>query len=419
MQQSTRGRICSFLAASALAIVVGASGCGSSSGGDTGCPAGESLCDSRCIDTQSDPLRCGDCDSTCSLDAPLCELGSCVANCSAGFQNCGGGCVDTVSDRNHCGACGVECGIAEACVNGDCVPGECQGALCDGACVDTTEDPLHCGSCSNACSVSSPFCIAGECVATCPTGLVNCGSYCADLASDLENCGACGQSCGAAGMCVSGICVCGGPGAVDCGGYCAVLSDDPFNCGACGDVCDSGVCVSGQCICTGPGQLDCGGGQCRDITSDPKRCGSCANQCDRDEYCSDSSCECRPELVPDGGGNCRDPASDPGSCGAGATVCGGGMPFCQEGVCVADCSGGPFDECGAFSCVNTDTDPLHCGGCFDVCDVDEVCVNGDCRGFDVLPACTTCPCGACGGDECCTYPGDASVVICVDAGSCP
>jgi hypothetical protein len=93
------------------------------------------------------------------------------------------------------------------------------------------------------------------------------------------------------------------------------------------------------------------------------------------------------------------------------------MPFCQEGVCVADCTG-PFGACGD-SCINEDTDPLNCGGCGTVCDVDEVCVEGGCEGFDVIPACTTCPCDACGGDECCEYPGDASLVICVDAGACP
>ena len=62
----------------------------------------------------------------------------------------------------------------------------------------------------------------------------------------------------------------------------------------------------------------------------------------------------------------------------------------------------------------------NCGDCGQVCDTDEVCVQGECRGFIDSRGCAACPCDNChwGFDECCTYPGQANI-ICVDGGQCP
>lgn len=64
-------------------------------------------------------------------------------------------------------------------------------------------------------------------------------------------------------------------------------------------------------------------------------------------------------------------------------------------------------------------DPLHCGGCGNVCATDEVCVGGACTQFFATPSCNTCPCTACGaGNSCCSYPGTTQAV-CVSGATCP
>ena len=66
----------------------------------------------------------------------------------------------------------------------------------------------------------------------------------------------------------------------------------------------------------------------------------------------------------------------------------------RRGVCVDNCDGFP-DQCGN-SAPNTNFDPLHCGECGHACEVDQVCVGGECRGYDPAP-CDQCPCDCNGG----------------------
>lgn len=189
-------------------------------------------------------------------------------------------------------------------------------------------------------------------------------------------------------------------------------------------LCD-GICVSSQdplygCNSSGcnPCEDDescCGG--CQKTAFNPKSCGGCDNECDEDEYCNGGDCECRPDLVLQGNA-CVDPLTDPSVCGSDGP-CGGGTPKCDNGTCVAACSGGLTDCSGA--CVDTDGDALHCGSCTEVCDTDKVCAGGSCREYRAEPECNRCPCDECAGDydQCCDWPG-ASLVICVkDTSSCP
>jgi len=90
-------------------------------------------------------------------------------------------------------------------------------------------------------------------------------------------------------------------------------------------------------------------------------------------------------------------------------------------MCVQQCPTGQ-QTCNN-SCVNTQTDARNCGGCNNTCATDEVCVAGNCRQFEIALGCTTCPCPiSCGGggfNQCCTYPKDPTLVICVQANNCP
>ncbi len=98
----------------------GANNGGSSNGGNAGGPS----CGPGPYDT---PAACGDCNTQCSGDTPICSpdgKGSfiCVEKCDPPFVLCGTQCVDENIDPNHCGSCGNVC-----------PSGICQGAKCVGA----------------------------------------------------------------------------------------------------------------------------------------------------------------------------------------------------------------------------------------------------------------------------------------------
>jgi hypothetical protein len=88
-------------------------------------------------------------------------------------------------------------------------------------------------------------------------------------------------------------------------------------------------------------------------------------------------------------------------------------------MCQNDCNGFP-DQCGD-SCTDTEIDPSHCGDCFQACDADQVCWNGNCEDYEPQPGCDMCPCDACGGDldQCCEWDLLGGAVICTEAGGCP
>jgi hypothetical protein len=258
-----------------------------------------------------------------------------------------------------------------------------------------------------------PLCAHGTCSASCGEGLVECEALCVSTATDAKNCGQCGNDCGPGGTCVEGQCVCGS-GAIDCGTYCTDISADPRNCGGCGIECESGRCESGHCSCEA-GLTFCAREGCVDLTWDAHSCGVCDRKCADGELCRQGGCECRPGLVRDGA-LCRNPASDPAACGAAAAACAGATPFCEGGACVAGCSSGRV-PC-AMACVDVVTDPLNCGRCGETCEARELCVRGECRRFEVPPACTMCPCAVCDSEPCCRYPG-LDLAVCVEANACP
>jgi hypothetical protein len=152
--------------------------------------------------------------------------------------------------------------------------------------------------------------------------------------------------------------------------------------------------------------------------NDPEHCGDCDRGCQAGEVCEQGDCICGPGLVPDGE-RCVDPTSDPEACGPGLIDCSDESPYCQDGECVAACSGEDVTACG-FACVDTERDPRHCGSCFEVCEADELCADDGCRPFTVASGCTACPCDACDdGDRCCEYPGSSTLLVCLEASECP
>ena len=184
-------------------------------------------------------------------------------------------------------------------------------------------------------------------------------------------------------------------------------SDDPT-----GDSSASETCPDGQTSCGEPtcpeGQELCGegcvaAGTCCELACDLVR-----------ERCDNGECRCRDGLVRCGE-TCVDTRSDPRHCGECDNDC-GDQGVCNASNCVEGCGDGRSDCDGA--CVVVASDPLHCDGCGNACAGDEVCLAGNCRPYAYAGECLTCPCpDACVGDlDVCCDSAYLGAAVCVDNG---
>jgi hypothetical protein len=271
-------------AATALAAVLG--GCnGQTAPIDNGvtCIGYQTLCDSNCVDLQTDPNNCGSCGMSCD-PSKVCTRGQCVDICAASQTACplgGAGdggtsvfCVDLKTDNANCGTCGKPCAPEQTCLSGSCKslcsPGQ-TGCMPEGGgapyCVTTQSDNSNCGSCGRVCGAQQ-VCMAGVCVDECLPNQKACpdpeggAPFCADVQTDNDNCGSCGKVCGVLQSCTMGMCtgaceqtqtLCAPDASDDGGPYCADIMTDSQNCGGCGNVCPplQPLCTGGQCESTG------------------------------------------------------------------------------------------------------------------------------------------------------------------------
>ncbi|MEZ4409604.1 MAG: MXAN_6577-like cysteine-rich protein [Polyangiales bacterium] len=319
---------------------------------DTGpmCTASETVCDGRCVDTQTDASHCGACGTPCAAGS-ACRAGACELVCPAGQTVCAGACVTLASDPSHCGACGTACAAGQTCAAGACA---CPAGttLCGDRCVDTQSDAAHCGACTTACSTGE-VCAMGACRLSCPAGQTACGSACVTLATDALHCGACSTACAAGQSCVMGACACPA-GTTLCGGRCVDTQTSTAHCGACDNACAldgaTAACVAGACRVAG---CDAGRGDC-----DADRTNGCEVTLSGDVM------------------NC-------GACGRACAVA-NATATCAMGACaVASCAAG-FADCNASAAdgceVSTASDASNCGGCGTVCP-SGVCASGACVAF--------------------------------------
>ena len=72
---------------------------------------------------------------------------------------------------------------------------------------------------------------------------------------------------------------------------------------------------------------------------------------------------------------CVDTATDPAHCGGCGVACGSGES-CEAGACVTECATGTV-ACGG-ACVDVESDVSHCGGCGVACGSGETCFAGGC-----------------------------------------
>jgi hypothetical protein len=129
---------------------------------------------------------------------------------------------------------------------------------------------------------------------------------------------------------------------------------------------------NGKCKKTLPDGTDCPGGTCQS--------GSCVAGCPPARVCGNGCC-------PDG------QICQQGQCAAGGNGCPNGQRPCGTACLLAgqcctatDCPTG-ITCCGRL-CVDTTTDPRHCGGCATPCSAGKTCAGGRCctaRGDDCTP----------------------------------
>ena len=374
------------------------------------------ICDEKYADCNEDSTDGCESDTT-SLD----NCGACGNACnSEGLANATMTCTEGVSEEGEGDgdfACTIVCDINFA---------DCNADPTDGCEVDLTL-PENCGGCGNDCAEVSfnnaaatcldepgkdPVCVLGACAANFADCNEDPSDGCEVSLTTPMNCGACGKYCSGGGDSNSTpICQVLEDGAVcginceanylDCNGLavdgCEVNRlSDALNCGGCAMMCtainaNSASCTEGSCqIDCYPNFADCNGSPndgCELNTSyDPQNCGACGNKCEYDNgvgSCWQQSCKL--EQCNDGWRDCdmdtsngceAEIASSVTNCGACGNECNSanGTPSCVEGTCeltcdegFEDCNGDPADGCE----VDTRNNPLHCGGCGNVCDYEN------------------------------------------------
>ena len=291
------------------------------------------LCGTECVDTDSDPLFCGNCTTACS-SGEVCVEGACIepGDCRTNGIDCSGFtyCDEVTGTCLRGCEANEQCGSSETCDTDihECV---CMEGFdrCLDRCVDTQTDPLFCGDCMTFCG-SREVCQAGTC-------------------ADLGDCRTNGIGCSGLTYCDSstGDCL---PGCVQ---------DD--QCGAANEVCDTDI---NDCVCdTGFERCPPIAGACVDTQTDPLFCGDCGTACGTGEVCQAGACfdpsDCRTNGIGCSGFTYCDPSTGvclPGC--VGDAQCTGANESCDVPSHACVCDSG-FERCPPIFglCVDTQTDP--------------------------------------------------------------
>lgn len=387
---------------------------------------------------KSDGSSCdGSCSaSDCGADGYCDPSGACfdkLANgetCSSTEQCASGNCVDGVCCDTACAglceSCG-ESGLLGTCqvLTGDPLPtrGTCDGSgVCQGQCNGANggactypDNSTECSAamcsdgeatpaarCNGSGECSSPTAVGCEsgacngtvCSGSCTPTSCGAGAYCATNGACAPLKGL-GQSCTTAAECTAGNCADGVCCGSACTGQCQVCNSS----GVC--VANVGAPVGGRAACIGAG-TDCEG-----------FCDGSSESCvypDSSTVCQDMTCSMDLGSVNyrtcNGAGTCSMSESD--TC-SGATYCGGSGCVakksnisscdlaieCASGHCATDptagglcCSAG-LANCGG-SCVDLDSDDLHCGSCYDPCGANRTCESSTCQCTGPTLACGSC-----------------------------
>jgi hypothetical protein len=188
---------------------------------------------------------------------------------------------------------------------------------------------------------------------------------------------------------------------VMCGGVCVDLTLDQSNCGVCGNECEFGIeCIDG--ICGGPhaGGSSSGGSSSRGGSSNGGGAAEGPGGSDAGGSSMGGTLNVNGGNSNVGGSNmnnagagglppCIPPYDEPWKCGDCETQCPPEEPLCAPIEGAGGSGGGPEYECVPAcdpplvqcddQCVDTETNPLHCGRCNHVCP-SGICEDSKCVG---------------------------------------
>jgi len=316
---------------------------------EAGCAANEIECaDAGCVDP-SMASNCGGCGNVCGADADLCAAGEeggfvCAASCpEAGPVTCGTSCVDTTSNPLYCGGCETAC-TAPAHAQATCTASICGYAcdtnytMCGSACVDEQTDTGNCGGCGAtfACA-SGDTCAAGVCTAPPPP---------VEAGSDAMVAGMDSGSVVDAGTVEAGPvpCPAGGCPSSTPSGYSAC----PF--GSCNGSTSSTCGGGGACVCIN--NSECKSGLCVKVTGENDQ--SCGSNCTGTGTHDGFDCELASPGIPVPAGTTS--YSCPANAGYHSTqlTCQASHTDCY---CTADA------ECPSGHCVPNAANNNSCSGC--------------------------------------------------------
>ncbi len=237
------------------------------------CEAGRDHCDDSQLngcetDITTDLLHCGECSKPCDA-GQVCSMGECKNECDDGLTKCDpAGCVDTQKNPLFCGNCETACDYDNA--KASCVEGECSMGDCLDMWGDANGQPVDGCECM----------ITNQGTELCNTWDDDCDGVVDDVADELIvadplNCGKCGQVCPAGTTAQVATCAGKQCGLADCGENLWDLN------GKAGDGCEyECIHAGGQESCN---ELDddCDGNvdEGFDLTTDLENCGACGNQC--------------------------------------------------------------------------------------------------------------------------------------------
>lgn len=244
---------------------------------------------------------CGSINTQCGKDE-ICLQGECKAKCQPDEVICDSSCINPQTDKKFCGAdesCSnyITCSEFEDCIDRKCILTSCQNedeTICtendQNICVDIHgSNPNHCGACGAACSDSESAkttgCDHGQCTYTCDEPMINCGSDTEPIClsedqfkSDPLHCGTACLNCNTENFASAGICQDGACIITSCAaGY--ILTDQGV-CSKCQDICANGCNDLGECICPNTCQNECdefGTCKCPD---------NCIDDCDSAGVCN-------------------------------------------------------------------------------------------------------------------------------------
>ena len=174
---------------------------------------------------------------------------------------------------------------------------------------------------------------------------------------------------------------------------------------------------------------DCCDGVCTDLTNDPENCGQCGEVCGDGHTCQDAECgcgdgdPCEAGLSCCFGGtdwSCVDTETDLLHCGACEAPCPSDLPLCDQGACYCTCGDGIYDVGEELFCpqdfnyVATEGDG-YCDRTVEFAD------SPDCINFNYTCGDNTCNpsdgehllnCSDCGYNSACGFDGDGDGDLC-------